>query len=107
MFGPPGTLYVYFVYGIHWMLNVVTGPVGLPAAVLLRSVEGISGPGRLAKVIGINGSLNGQLASEGVGIWFSEGPRPNLIMRSARIGVDYAGPVWSSKLYRFSLRPPK
>jgi DNA-3-methyladenine glycosylase len=39
MFGPPGTLYVYFVHGIHRMLNVVTGPVGYPAAVLLRAVD--------------------------------------------------------------------
>ena len=106
MFGPPGTFYVYFVYGLHWMLNVVTGPVGFPAAVLIRSVDGIVGPGRLTKALGITGKLNGRRSSEATGVWFSEGPKParRSITRSARIGVGYAGAVWSAKPYRFSLK---
>jgi DNA-3-methyladenine glycosylase len=60
-------------YGLHWLLNVVTGPVGFPAAVLIRSVEGFVGPGRLTKGLGISGSLNGQPATEATGLWFSEG----------------------------------
>jgi len=105
MFGPPGIFYVYFVYGLHWMLNVVTGPVGFPAAVLIRGVDGIVGPARLTKALGISGDLNGTLASKATGVWFSEGPRAprRQIIRSARIGVDYAGAVWSSKPYRFKL----
>jgi len=89
------------------MLNVVTGPIGYPAAVLIRSVEGITGPGRLTKALAITSDLNHRPASEESGIWFSTGarlPRPRVI-RSARIGVDYAGPIWSQKPYRFSLSP--
>jgi DNA-3-methyladenine glycosylase len=105
MFGPPGTLYVYLVYGMHWMLNVVTGPIGFPAAVLIRGIEGIDGPGRLTKAFGIKGHLNAKMASEETGVWFSEGKRPprDQIVRSARIGVHYAGPIWSLKPYRFRL----
>jgi DNA-3-methyladenine glycosylase len=106
MFGPPGSFYVYFVYGIHWMLNVVTGPGDYPSAVLIRGVEGIVGPARLTKALGINGDLNGKVANKETGVWFSEAPRPSRqqIIRSTRIGVDYAGPIWSSKPYRFSLK---
>ena len=104
-----GTLYLYFVYGMHWMLNVVTGPVGYPAAVLIRAVQGINGPARLTKAMGVTGALNGNQADEENGVWFTEGKRPprNQIIRSARIGVDYAGPVWSSKPLRFNFKPEK
>ena len=105
MFGPAGSFYVYFVYGVHWMLNVVAGTGDYPAAVLIRGVEAIVGPGRLTKALGINGRLNGKVANRETGVWFSEGPRPSRkqIVRSPRIGVDYAGPIWSLKPYRFSL----
>ena len=87
------------------MLNVVTGPVGYPAAVLIRAVEGINGPARLTKAMGVTGSINGKVASKKTGVWFSEGtrPSPEATMSSARIGVDYAGPVWAAKPYRFTL----
>jgi DNA-3-methyladenine glycosylase len=101
MFGPPGTFYVYFVYGLHWMLNVVTGPVDYAAAVLIRSVEGIVG--KLTNALGITGTLNGQPAIEATGLWCSEGPRSPQVMWSARIGVDYVGSVWALKPYRFKL----
>src|SRR5215211_6822815 len=81
--------------GMHWLLNVVTGPVDYPAAVLIRAVEGINGPARLTKAMGVTGSFNGKPADEENGVWFSEGPRLRCshITRSARIGVEYAGPV--------------
>jgi DNA-3-methyladenine glycosylase len=105
MFGPPGTFYVYFVYGMHWMLNIVTGPIGYPAAVLIRGVDGFVGPGRLTKAIGITGRLNAKVASEETGVWFSEAPilSNRRVSRSPRIGVNYAGQTWSAKPYRFTL----
>jgi DNA-3-methyladenine glycosylase len=107
MFGQAGTLYVYFVYGMHWMLNVVTGEIGHPAAVLIRGIEGAEGPARLTRALNITGALNGKLAGKGSGLWFADCgslPSSNAILRTARIGVDYAGPVWSAKKYRFVLK---
>jgi DNA-3-methyladenine glycosylase len=106
MFGPPGTFYVYRCYGLHWLVNAVTGPIGYPAAVLIRAVDGIVGPARLTKALGITGELNGKTPSEVTGVWFSEAPPlpARQIIRSARIGVESAGPVWSVKPYRFRLR---
>jgi DNA-3-methyladenine glycosylase len=108
MFGPPGTLYIYFIYGMHWMLNVVTGEEGYAAAVLIRGVEGASGPGRLTSALKITGELNGLPAAPPHGLWFEDaGVRvaPSRVMRTPRIGIDYAGPVWSAKKLRFVLKP--
>src|SRR5262249_29216288 len=73
MYGPPGTLYIYLVYGLHWMLNIVTGPVGYPAAVLIRGAGALSGPGKLARALAIDGALNGRPAAPESGSWFGRG----------------------------------
>lgn len=108
MFGPAGVWYVYLCYGMHWMLNVVTGPVGAPAAVLIRGVAGHVGPGRLTRALGIDAGRNGTVAARKNGLWFEEGaalPR-RAIARTPRIGVDYAG-EWASKPLRFLVDPEK
>src|SRR5688572_8352248 len=73
MFGPAGRWYVYLCYGVHEMLNLVTGPEDWPAAVLIRGVEGITGPGRVTKALGIGRGLNGTRAdvdgAAGVAAW--------------------------------------
>ena len=111
MFGPPGRWYVYFIYGMHWMLNVVTGPEGYPAAVLVRGLAGAPGPGRLTKRLGIDGRFSGRPAAPGTGLWIED--RGVEVDRAAigtgpRIGIDYAGAVWRRKPWRFVLRhaPP-
>lgn len=106
MFGPPGVWYVYLVYGMHHMLNVVTGPVDYPAAVLMRSVASVGGPGRLAKELDIRRSLNGRPASRASGLWIEDRgvvvPRGKIV-KAPRVGVDYAGPLWSGKPWRFMI----
>lgn len=104
MYGPPGVFYVYFCYGIHWLLNVVTGPEEYPAAILIRGAGEYSGPARLTKALGVNGSHNRTPATAAEELWLeNRGSEPpaDAVTRAPRIGVDYAGPVWSAKPYRF------
>lgn len=104
MYGPAGYWYVYIVYGLHFMLNVVTGDEGYPAAVLIRGVESAVGPGRLTKYFAVDKQINGQPASPVSGLYIEEShiwPESFRVVASPRIGVDYAGPVWSQKPFRF------
>ena len=106
MFGPAGRWYVYLCYGLHWMLNVVTGPEGVPAAVLIRGVGSHEGPGRLTKALGIGRDHNGRRAARPAGLWLEPGVRVSgrLIERTPRIGVGYAGD-WAAKPLRFVVDP--
>lgn len=112
MFRRAGHVYVYFIYGMHWMLNFVTGPAGYPAAVLIRGARALDGtedhdgPAKLTKALGITGTLNGRTLSRATGVWVElppvGAPKPR-VKSTPRIGVAYAGPVWSQKPYRFLL----
>jgi DNA-3-methyladenine glycosylase len=108
MFGPGGVWYVYLCYGVHEMLNLVTGPRDFPAAILIRGVTGLAGPGRLTKALGIDRRLDGGPATPASGLHLEAAsvrvPR-RLVRAAPRIGVDYAGPVWSRKPWRFFFDP--
>ena len=105
MFGGAGHWYVYFTYGMHWMLNIVTGPKNSPAAVLIRGVEGVTGPARVTKKFGIDKRLNKKAAAKATGLWIEDRGvkvREKDVVRTPRIGVAYAG-AWAQKPYRFAL----
>lgn len=101
MFGPPGRWYVYLCYGMYSMLNVVTEKNGIPSAVLIRAIEGIQGPGRLTRALSIHRKFNNQLCHPQSDLWIAPATQTYTITATPRIGIDYAGPIWSQKLYRF------
>ena len=109
LYRPGGVWYVYLCYGIHEMLNLVVGPEDWPAAILIRGVQGASGPGRVTKALGIDRQLNARDATnETAGLWLEDrGVRvpAALVTATPRIGVDYAGPIWAMKPWRFTFDP--
>lgn len=108
MFGPPGFAYVYLIYGIHCCMNVVAGPEGTAAAVLVRALEPVAGiaartngPGLLCSALGIDRRHNGlDLTGDELFIVADPGAPVPRVTRRARIGVDYAG-HWARRLLRF------
>lgn len=104
MFGPPARAYLYLCYGVHWMLNFTTREKGYPAAVLIRGVVGVDGPGRTTKHFKINGQFNQQMLSRVKGLWVEHDdfvPEENDIEQLPRVGVNYAGPEWAAMPWRF------
>ena len=107
MFGPAGRAYVYLIYGLHDMLNIVAGNVGDAQAVLIRAAEpldgwgaDLSGPGKLAKALKISRKDNGvDLTGDSLYVLDDPTDRPRVIA-TRRVGVDYAG-EWKDRPFRF------
>ena len=126
MFGPPGRAYVYFTYGMHWMLNIVTEMKGSPAAVLIRAIhpeEGLpimrarrgpraplarlaDGPGKLAQAMGIDKALNGHdLCARGAALFIERAPLvpDGQVLFGPRVGLNNTPEPWKSVPWRMRL----
>jgi DNA-3-methyladenine glycosylase len=122
MWGPPGRAYLYFCYGLHWMLNVVTGPAGVATAVLIRGGEVVAGldvvlgrrkatkatpqlcagPGKVAQALGLDWSFDGQDLLAPGGLELREGPPPPRIMAGPRVGIAFATAEDQVRPWRFA-----
>jgi DNA-3-methyladenine glycosylase len=103
MYHEGGRLYVYFVYGMHWMLNIVTAGENNPQAVLIRGLENFPGPGRVTKTLGIDRSFYGEDLTTSGRIWIEDQGVKPAYKTGTRIGIDYAGEFWKSKPWRYYL----
>ena len=102
MYAPGGHAYIYLCYGMHNLLNVVTGTADHPEAVLIRGVEGAIGPGRVTKLLQITRVLNRENLVVSDRLWIEEGNGARLrIKASPRVGIGYASKRDQARKWRF------
>lgn len=123
MYGPAGRAYVYLIYGMYWLLNIVTEGEGDPGAVLIRAIDptrGLeiiakrragqprknwtNGPGKLSRALNIQGDLNGaNICSANGALYITEGEviSPSAIQAGTRVGLEAVPEPWRSKAWRF------
>lgn len=129
LYGPPGHAYVYFTYGMHWLLNAVTGPDGFPAAVLLRAIiptEGLetisarragqapeqwcNGPAKICMALDVDGRFNERdLSNPQSELWIEDGigiPE-NFVQTGPRVGIQNVPEPWRSKPWRYRALLPR
>ena len=100
MFDSGGKVYVYLIYGMYWMLNIVTGEKDHPQAVLMCGLDAVKGSGRVGKLLKMDKSFYGEDLTTSNRIWLEDNTERVNFVTKPRVGVDYAG-EWKDKLWRF------
>lgn len=103
MYLEAGTIYVYLCYGMHWMLNIVTGEVDAPEAVLIRACVDADGPGKLTKALGITGEYNRQHICRREDLYMEDDGFRCGITTDKRVGIGYASQEDQDKLWQFKM----
>ncbi len=104
LYADAGTIYVYLCYGIHWLLNIVTGDRDDPQAVLIRACLEAPGPGKLTKALGITGEYNRQSILDTPDFWIEDDGFRGEIEADTRVGIGYASPEDQARLWRFKMK---
>jgi len=104
MYMEAGTVYIYLCYGMHWMLNIVTGEKDHPEAVLIRACENADGPGKLTKALGITGQQNRSNVVTSDDLWIGDDGFRCSIETDKRVGIGYASQEDQDRLWRFKIK---
>lgn len=107
LYGRAGLVYVYLIYGIHWMFNIVSGQEGDPQAVLICGLkfdsQHVKGSGRVGKLLQVDKSFYGEDLLCSNRVWLEDSATNKNFIAKPRKGIDYAG-EWKNKLWRFELK---
>jgi len=101
MYASGGKVYVYLIYGLHILLNIVTGEQEHPQAVLIRCCEGYEGPAKLTKVLRLDCGFYGEDLVCSDRLWLEDDGCLPKIKTAPRVGIDYAPPLWRDKPWRY------
>lgn len=105
MYYPGGILYIYLIYGMYWMMNIVAGNKNEPQAALIRGVKDIKGPGRVTKALRIDKSFNYENLCSSSRIYLLDDGFKADYSTAPRVGIDYAGDYWKDLEWRFISNP--
>lgn len=107
LYADAGTIYVYLCYGVHWLMNVITGDADDPQGVLIRACVDAEGPGKLTKALGITGQINRTSAITSEDCWIEDDGFRCEVVTGKRVGIGYAAQEDQDKLWRFKMKKEK